>query len=156
MKGKPEILDSLNFLLRDELTAINQYFVHAEECADWGYESLHEAIEKRSMDEMKHAEHLIARILFLEGTPVVNKLNPIHIADNVKGMFENDLKSEQDTIDEYNKAVRLAAELADNGTKKFLDAILKDEEGHLDYIEGQLDQIAQMGIENYLTTITKE
>lgn len=156
MKGKPEILDSLNFLLRDELTAINQYFVHAEECADWGYESLHEAIEKRSMDEMKHAEKLIGRILFLEGTPVVNKLNPIHIADNVKGMFENDLKSEQVAIDEYNKAVRLAADLADNGTKKFLDAILNEEEAHLDYIESQLDQIAQMGIESYLTTITKE
>lgn len=156
MKGKPEILDSLNFLLRDELTAVNQYFVHAEMCADWGYESLHEVIEERSIVEMKHAEHLIARILFLEGTPVVDKLNPIHIADNVEAMFANDRKAELGAIAEYNKAVQLAAELADNGTKKFLDAILKDEEAHLDYIESQLDQIAQMGIESYLTTITKE
>ncbi len=156
MKGKPEILDSLNFLLRDELTAVNQYFVHAEMCADWGYESLHETIEERSIDEMKHAEELIARILFLEGTPIVNKLNPIHIADNVEAMFVNDRKAELGAIAEYNKAIKQAAELADNGTKKFLDAILKDEEAHLDYIEGQLDQIAQMGIENYLTTITKE
>lgn len=156
MKGKPEIIDSLNFLLRDELTAINQYFVHAEMCGDWGYEALHEAIEERSITEMKHAEHLIARILFLEGTPIVTKLNPIHIAEDIVGMFENDRKAEQGAILEYNKAVQLAAELADNGTKKFLDAILKDEEDHLDYIEGQLDQIEQMGLESYLTTITKE
>ncbi len=156
MKGKTEIIDSLNFLLRDELTAINQYFVHAEMCADWGYESLHESIEKRSIDEMKHAEHLIARILFLEGTPVVTKLNPIHIAENVEKMFENDRNAELGAIAEYNKAIRLAAEMADNGTKKFLDTILKDEEAHIDYIESQLDQIAQMGIESYLTTITKE
>ncbi len=156
MKGKPEIIDSLNFLLRDELTAINQYFVHAEMCANWGYEALHELIEERAITEMKHAEHLIARILFLEGTPIVTKLNPIHIGDGVVAMFENDRKAEQGAILEYNKAVQLAADSADNGTKKFLDAILKDEEAHLDYIEGQLDQIAQMGIESYLTTITKE
>ncbi|NLG40159.1 MAG: bacterioferritin [Chloroflexi bacterium] len=156
MKGKPEIIESLNFLLKDELTAINQYFVHAEMCADWGYEALHEVIEKRSIGEMKHAEQLISRILFLEGTPIVSKLNAIHIAEEVKGMFENDRKAEVDAIAEYNKAVRLAADLADNGTKKFLDAILNDEEAHLDYIEAQLEQIEQMGIENYLTTITQE
>ena len=93
---------------------------------------------------------------FLEGTPIVSKLNAIHIAEDVKGMFENDRKAEVDAIAEYNKAVRQAADLADNGTKKFLDAILKDEEAHLDYIEAQLEQIEQMGIENYLTTITQE
>ena len=156
MKGKQEIIDSLNFLLRDELTAINQYFVHAEMYGDWGYEALHEVIEERSITEMKHAEALIGRILFLEGTPIVGKLNPIHIAEDVPGMFKNDQKAEQDAIVEYNKAVKLAADLQDNGTKKFLDAILKDEEDHLDYIEEQLDQIDQMGIENYLSTVTKE
>ena len=88
MKGKPEIIDKLNFLLADELTAVNQYFVHAEECADWGFQLLHHTIEKRAIGEMKHAEKLISRILFLEGTPVVDKLNKIHISDNVLGMLE--------------------------------------------------------------------
>jgi len=118
MKGKPEIIDKLNFLLADELTAINQYFVHAEECADWGYEVLHESIEKRSIGEMKHAEKLISRILFLEGTPVVDKLNKIYIAEDVPGMLENDKKAEEVAIKNYNEAIKLAAELLDNGTKE--------------------------------------
>ena len=153
MKGKPEIIDKLNFLLADELTAINQYFVHAEECGDWGYEVLHESIEKRSIGEMKHAEKLISRILFLGGTPVVDKLNKIHIADNVTGMLENDKKAEEDAIKDYNDAIKLATELLDNGTKELLEAILRDEEEHIDYIEAQLEQIEQMGLEQYLTTV---
>ena len=153
MKGKPEIIEKLNFLLADELTAVNQYFVHAEECGDWGYEVLHESIEKRSIGEMKHAEKLISRILFLEGTPVVDKLNKMHIADSVPGMLENDKNAEVEAIKNYNEAIKLASELLDNGTKELLDSILKDEESHLDYIEEQLDQIAQMGLEHYLTTI---
>ena len=153
MKGKPEIIDKLNFLLADELTAVNQYFVHAEECGDWGYEVLHETIEKRSIGEMKHAEKLISRILFLEGTPTVDKLNKMHIADSVPGMLENDRKAEVEAIKNYNEAIKLASELLDNGTKELLDSILKDEESHLDYIEEQLDQIEQMGLEHYLTTI---
>ena len=153
MKGKPEIIEKLNFLLADELTAVNQYFVHAEECGDWGYEVLHESIEKRSIGEMKHAEKLISRILFLEGTPTVDKLNKMHIADSVPGMLENDKNAEVEAIKNYNEAIKLASELLDNGTKELLDSILKDEESHLDYIEEQLDQIAQMGLEHYLTTI---
>ena len=153
MKGKPEIIENLNFLLADELTAVNQYFVHAEECGDWGYEVLHESIEKRSIGEMKHAEKLISRILFLEGTPVVDKLNKMHIADSVPGMLENDKNAEVEAIKNYNEAIKLASELLDNGTKELLDSILKDEESHLDYIEEQLDQIEQMGLEHYLTTI---
>jgi bacterioferritin len=153
MKGKPEIIEKLNFLLADELTAVNQYFVHAEECGDWGFEVLHESIEKRSIGEMKHAEKLISRILFLEGTPVVDKLNKMHIADSVPGMLENDRKAEVDAIKNYNEAIKLAAELLDNGTKELLDGILTDEEAHIDYIEEQLDQIAQMGLEHYLTTV---
>lgn len=156
MKGKKEVIDSLNFLLADELTAINQYFVHAEMCGDWGYELLHEVIEKRSITEMIHAEKLIGRILFLEGDPIVSNLNKIHIGESVQQMLENDHAAEVDAIAEYNKAVRLAAELLDHGTKKMLDEILKDEEDHLDYIEEQLDQIEQMGLENYLSTVTKE
>lgn len=153
MKGKPEIIEKLNFLLADELTAVNQYFVHAEECGDWGYGVLHGSIEKRSIDEMKHAEKLISRILFLEGTPVVDKLNKMHIADSVPGMLENDKNAEVEAIKNYNEAIKLASELLDNGTKELLDSILKDEESHLDYIEEQLDQIEQMGLEHYLTTI---
>jgi bacterioferritin len=153
MKGKPEIIEKLNFLLADELTAVNQYFVHAEECGDWGFEVLHETIEKRSIGEMKHAEKLISRILFLEGTPTVDKLNKMHIADSVPGMLENDRKAEVEAIKNYNEAIKLASELLDNGTKELLDSILKDEESHLDYIEEQLDQIEQMGLEHYLTTI---
>ena len=153
MKGKPEIIEKLNFLLADELTAVNQYFVHAEECGDWGYEVLHESIEKRSIGEMKHAEKLISRILFLEGTPVVDKLNKMHIADSVPGMLENDKNAEVEAIKNYNEAIKLASELLDNGTKELLDGILKDEEAHIDYIEEQLDQIEQMGLEHYLTTI---
>ena len=153
MKGKPEIIEKLNFLLADELTAVNQYFVHAEECGDWGYEVLHESIEKRSIGEMKHAEKLISRILFLEGTPVVDKLNKMHIADSVPGMLENDKNAEVEAIKNYNEAIKLASELLDNGTKELLDSILKDEESHLDYIEEQLDQIEQMGLEHYLTKI---
>lgn len=153
MKGKPEIIEKLNFLLADELTAVNQYFVHAEECGDWGYEVLHESIEKRSIGEMKHAEKLISRILFLEGTPVVDKLNKMHIADSVPVMLENDKNAEVEAIKNYNEAIKLASELLDNGTKELLDSILKDEESHLDYIEEQLDQIEQMGLEHYLTTI---
>ena len=106
MKGKPEIIEKLNFLLADELTAVNQYFVHAEECGDWGYEVLHESIEKRSIGEMKHAEKLISRILFLEGTPVVDKLNKMHIADSVPGMLENDKNAEVEAIKNYNEAIK--------------------------------------------------
>ncbi len=153
MKGKPEIIEKLNFLLADELTAVNQYFVHAEECGDWGYQALHQTIEKRSIDEMKHAEKLISRILFLEGTPVVDKLNKMHISDTVPGMLENDRKAEVEAIKSYNEAIKLSAELLDNGTKELLDSILTDEEAHIDYIEEQLDQIAQMGLEHYLTTV---
>lgn len=153
MKGKPEIIEKLNFLLADELTAVNQYFVHAEECGDWGYEVLHESIEKRSIGEMKHAEKLISRILFLGGTPVVDKLNKIHIAEDVPGMLKNDKKAEEDAIKDYNDAIKLATELLDNGTKELLEANLRDEEDHIDYIEAQLEQIEQMGLEQYLTTV---
>ena len=153
MKGKPEIIDKLNFLLADELTAVNQYFVHAEECADWGFQLLHHTIEKRAIGEMKHAEKLISRILFLEGTPVVDKLNKIHISDNVLGMLENDHEAEVEAIKAYNEAIKRMSELLDNGTKELLEAILRDEEDHLDFVEEQLGQIEQMGLVNYLTTV---
>ena len=151
MKGHDRILGTLNSLLADELTAINQYMVQSEMCDNWGYEKLHQAIEKRAIDEMKHAERLIARILYLEGTPVVSTLNPMHIGADIEAMHKNDWTSEAGAIKAYNDGIRLAVELADNGTRELLDGILKDEEAHLDWLEAQLDQIRQMGIQNYLT-----
>jgi bacterioferritin len=150
MKGNAQVIETLNALLADELSAINQYMVHSEMCADWGYEKLHEAIEKRAIDEMKHAEKLIERILFLDGTPIVSELNPIHIGAEVEAQHENDLVAELGAVEAYNEGIRLAVEVGDNGTRELLDSILKDEEDHIDWLEAQLDQIEQMGIQNYL------
>jgi bacterioferritin len=151
MKGNPKIIETLNMLLADELTAVNQYIVHSEMCANWGYDKLHEAIEKRAIDEMKHAEMHIARLLFLEGIPIVSNLNPMHIGDSVEKQHSNDLTAELEAIKAYNDAIKLAVEVGDNGTREMLESILKDEEEHLDWLEAQLDQIKQMGIQNYLT-----
>lgn len=151
MKGHKKIIDMLNLLLADELTAINQYMVHSEMCDDWGYEKLHKAVEKRAIDEMKHAEKLIGRILFLEGKPIVTKLKKIKIGGSVEMQFQNDRQAEIEAIKAYNKAIKLCRELHDNGTEELLEEILKDEENHIDWIEAQLDQIKQMGIKNYLT-----
>jgi bacterioferritin len=150
MKGNEKIIKSLNERLAEELTAINQYFVHAEMCENWGYERLHGMIRKRSIDEMKHAEKLIARILFLDGKPIVSDLNKIHIGTEVQKFHENDHKAEVAAINGYNESIKLAFELGDNGTRELLDSILKEEESHIDLIEAQLDQIKQMGIQNYL------
>jgi bacterioferritin len=150
MKGKQEIIATLNKQLADELTAINQYMVHSEMCNNWGYHKLHEAIEKRAITEMKHAESLIARIIFLEGEPTVSKLNEIHIGQTVEAQLKQDLAAEQGAVVTYNAAVRQAAGLDDNASRELFESILKDEEEHLDWIEAQHDQIAQMGIQNYL------
>lgn len=150
MKGQDAIVGTLNDLLADELTAINQYMVHSEMCADWGYDKLHEAVEKRAIVEMKHAEHLIGRILFLEGRPTVSKLNKISIGADVEAQFRNDLAAELSAVAAYNAAVKQAAELVDNGTRDLLQSTLNDEEAHVDWLEAQLEQIAQMGIQNYL------
>lgn len=150
MKGNEQIIEWLNKLLAEELTAINQYFVHAEMCEDWNYEPLSEAIKKRSINEMKHAETLIERIIFLEGKPIVSNLNEICIGSDVPAMHTNDLKMEFIAVKDYNDAINLAANLGDHHTKTILQAILKDEEDHVDDLEAQLDQIEQMGIQNYL------
>jgi len=150
MKGENRIIETLNHLLADELTAINQYMVQSEMCANWGYDRLHEAAEKRAIDEMKHAEKLIARILFLEGKPIVSSLNKIHIGDAVEAQHRNDHEAESSAIKAYNEGVRLAVELGDNGTRELLEDILEDEEEHIDWIEAQLDQISQLGIQVYL------
>lgn len=150
MKGDAKILDRLNDLLSDELTATNQYMVHSEMCDNWKYERLHKAVEGRAITEMKHAEKLIARILFLEGKPIVSNLKKINIGADVEEQFKNDRQAEYDAVKAYNDAIRLAVDAGDNGTRDMLDDILEDEEEHVDWLEAQLDQIEQMGIQNYL------
>jgi len=151
MQGNERVLATLNELLADELTAINQYMVHAEMCDNWGYEELNNTVEARAIAEMKHAEKLIARILFFEGRPVVSNLNPMHIGPDVPAQLQSDWKAERDAIGAYNEGIRLAVEVGDNGTRELLESILVEEEEHIDWIEAQQDQIAQMGIENYLS-----
>jgi bacterioferritin len=150
MKGNEKIIEQLNARLAEELTAINQYMVHSEMCDNWGYQRLHKMIEKRAIDEMKHAEKHIARILFLDGRPVVSNLNKVHIGAEVAKMHDNDRIAEEGAIHGYNESIRLAVEVGDNGTRELLEAILKEEEDHIDNLEAQLDQISQMGIQNYL------
>jgi bacterioferritin len=156
MKGNQELLVKLNGLLAEELTAINQYVVHGEMDGDWGYERLHEKVEKRGIDEMKHAEMLIERILFLEGMPIVSELNKLHIGDSVEKQFKNDWQAEMDAINSYNEGIKLAREVGDNGTEQLLKKILSDEEEHLDWLESQQDQIEQIGISVYLGMQVKE
>lgn len=150
MKGNDQIIALLNDRLSEELTAINQYIVHSEMCASWGYDKLHDLIEKRAIGEMKHSEELIARILFLEGTPIVNHLCPMHIGEDVEKILRNDWEAERGAVENYRQSVRIAAEVSDFGTKQMFEEILVDEEGHIDWIEEQLDQIKQMGLQIYL------
>jgi bacterioferritin len=156
MKGNEKIIALLNDFLADELTAISQYMVHSEMCANWGYENLHQAVEKRAIGEMKHAEKLIARILFLEGQPVVSNLNKMEIGATVEAQLKHDLDAEAGAIQAYNDGIRLCLELGDNGSRELLEDNLEDEEEHLDWLETQLDQINQMGLQNYLLAQVKE
>jgi len=156
MKGNDRLIDVLNALLSDELTAINQYMVHSEMCDNWGYEKLHKEIEKRAIDEMKHAEKLIARILFLEGTPVVSKLGPIHIGADVPKQAANDHDAEADAIRAYNDAIKLAGEAGDCATREILEHILSDEDRHIDKIEEMQDQINHLTLPIFLSTKTGE
>ncbi len=152
MKGNEKLLTVLNHLLADELTAISQQMVHSEMCESWGYGKLHEAIEHQAIDEMHHAEWLIQRIIFLEGTPVVSQLNPIQIGKSVAEFIGNDTEAEVGAVRAYNAAIRLAREAEDQATADLLITILKMEEGHLDWGEKQRAQIEQMGLESYLST----
>ena len=156
MKGNEKIIAVLNDFLADELTAISQYMVHSEMCANWGYDKLHEAVEKRAIGEMKHAEKLIARILFLEGQPVVSNLNKLNIGATVEAQLKSDLDAEAGAIKGYNEGIRLCLEVGDNGSRELIESNLHDEEEHLDWLETQLDQISQMGLQNYLLAQAKE
>jgi bacterioferritin len=151
MKGSAKIIVRLNFLLADELTAVSQYMVHAAMCDNWGYHELHDAIEKRAIDEMKHAERLIDRILFLDGTPVVSDLNNMHIGARVEDQLKNDHEAEMGADKGYNDGIAIAVAEGDNGSRELFESILKDEENHIDWLEAQMDQIAQMGIGSYLS-----
>jgi len=152
MKGDKKLIDVLNSLLADELTAISQYMVHSEMCDNWGYDKLHKTIEKRAVDEMKHAEKLIGRILFLEGLPIVSDLKKMHIGAEIPKMFANDRESESGAVKSYNAAIKLAGDVKDFATREVLETILKDEDAHIDGIEMTLDQIRQMGLPVFLTT----
>jgi len=154
VKGDLKLLEKLDELLAEELTAINQYMVHSEMCANWGYDRLHEKIEKRAVDEMKHAEKLISRMLFLEGLPTVSRLNQINIGVDVPKQLQSDLEDELKAVRIYNEAIRLADDVGDAVTRTLLESIVKDEDAHVDELEEQLDQISQMGVAIYLSTQT--
>jgi bacterioferritin len=152
MKGNADLINVLNELLAEELSAINQYMVHSEMNANWGYEKLHKDFEKRAISEMIHAEKLIGRILFLEGMPIVSKLNDLHIGSDVPKMLENDRILEEQAIRQYNDAIRLAGDMKDFATRELLEAILKDEDAHIDKLEEMQDQVEQMTLPIFLST----
>ena len=155
MKGNAKLIATLNALLADELTAISQYMVHSEMCDDWGYEKLHKHFEKRAIDEMKHAEKLIGRILFLEGTPIVSALNKIAIGADIPKQLVNDQAAEKGAIASYNEAILLAGEVKDFATRDMLQAILNDEDAHMNGIEELQSLIEQMTLQIFLTTQVK-
>lgn len=155
MKADKKLTDVLDSLLAAELTAINQYIVHSEMCENWGYHRLHERVEKRAIQEMKHAETLIARILFLEATPTVSKLNAIQIGADIPKQLQADLEAEVQGIRMYNDAIHLADQVGDAATRNLLEEIIKAEDEHVDWLEEQIDQIGQMGLPTYLSTQTR-
>jgi bacterioferritin len=150
MKGKAAVLDALSRMLKEELGAISQYFLHAEMCENWGYERLSDLIKKQSIGEMKHAETLIERILFLEGLPNMGDLPKLNVGKDVKQQIQNDLDLELNAVAEYNEAVAACQKAGDNATADLLKEILKDEEEHVDFLETQLGLIKDLGLENYL------
>ena len=150
MKGNAKVLEQLNRALREELTAINQYFLHAEMCENWGYDKLSKYIKKQSIGEMKHAESLMERILFLDGTPSMEPLS-LSIGSNVKDMIKSDLDLEINAVAMYNEAVQIAFENKDNGSRDLFVELLKDEEEHVDWLEAQVHQIKEVGYERYLS-----
>lgn len=152
MKGDQKLIDKLNYLLAGELTAINQYMLHAEMCEDWGYTKLHENFEKRAITEMRHAEKLMGRILFLGGKPIVSKLDAMTIGETVPQQVENDHELEVKTVKDYNDAMKLAAEVGDNATRDVLKEILMDEDAHVDELEELQDQMDQMSLQIFLST----
>ena len=155
MKGNEKIIATLNHLLADELTAISQYMVHSEMCDNWGYGRLHETIQKRAVEEMKHAEKLIGRIIFLDGTPIVSKLRKMNIGSDVPKMFSSDHGLEDGAIKAYNAGIVVCGQAQDYATREILEHILNDEDRHIDGIEEVQDEISQMGLQVFLSTQLK-
>src|SRR5215467_2210785 len=151
MKGDPQVIEALNRALTVELTAINQYFCQAKMCANWGYTRLARKHYEESMGEMKHAEMLIERILFLEGTPEIARYDVIRVGTNVKEQFENDLKLEMGGVKLYNEVIALCNQVGDHGTRDLIEPILRESEEHVDWLETQLGLIDTVGVQNYLT-----
>jgi bacterioferritin len=156
MRGNPKVIAELNAALKEELTAINQYFLHAEMCENWKYSKLGDFIKKQSIDEMKHAELLIERILFLDGTPNLTELMQLNIGRNVKEQLESDYKLEVNAVAMYNASVRVARDENDNASRELFERLLRDEEMHVDWLEAQLHQIKEMGYERYLSQQIRE
>jgi bacterioferritin len=150
MKGKAEVIEVLAKMLKEELGAISEYFIHAEMCESWGYKKLSNHTKKESINEMKHAEKLIERILFLEGMPNLNDMPKLSVGRDVKSQFQNDLALEKNAVAEYNAAIATARKAGDNASADLLQAILADEEEHVDFLEEQLSLIESIGIQNYL------
>ena len=150
MRENDKVIAELNEALREELTAINQYFIHAEMCHNWGYHKLGSYIRKQSIDEMKHAEQLIERILFLDGTPKMEYLE-LKVGSNVKGQIEADLTLEVNAVAMYNKAIKVSREQGDDQSRELFSKLLKDEEEHVDWLEAQVHLIKEVGYERYLT-----
>jgi bacterioferritin len=150
MRGNAQVIAQLNVALREELTAINQYFLHAEMCHSWGYHKLGGYIRKQSIDEMKHAEKLIERLLFLDATPKMEYLD-LNVGANVKSQLEADLKLEVNAVEMYNKAIQISRDANDDASRELFSFLLKDEEMHVDWLEAQLHQIKEIGYERYLS-----
>jgi len=154
MRGNPKVIEQLNHALREELTAINQYFIHAEMCHNWGYRKLGDFIKKQSIDEMRHAETLIERLLFLDATPKMEYMD-LNIGGTVREQLEADLKLETNAVAMYNTAVRVSRDEGDDASREIFTVLLKDEELHVDWLEAQLHQIKEMGYERYLSNQTE-
>jgi bacterioferritin len=150
MQGNPKVIALLNQALAEELTAINQYFLHAEMCENWHYSRLGDYIKKQSIDEMKHAEELIERLLFLDATPSMTEPMQINVGKNVKEQLDSDLKLELGAVKMYNHAVQVSRDEGDNASRELFERLLKDEEAHVDWLEAQVHQIKEMGYERYL------
>lgn len=150
MKGDPKVIDALNEILTGELTAINQYFLHARMCKNWGFERIASKVHKESIDEMIHAQNLTDRILFLDGIPNLQKLGKLNIGENVPEQFEADLKLEYEALRNLKTAIKVCFEAADHTSRELLEHILKDEENHIDWLETQLSLIKEIGKDHYL------
>jgi len=156
MQGNPKVIAELNAALKEELTAIHQYFLHSEMCESWKYDKLGDHAKKLSIEEMKHAEALIERILFLDGSPSLTEPLSLNVGQNVKEQLAGDLKLEVGAVALYNDAVKVAAEAGDNASRMLFERLLEDEEGHADWIEAQLHQIQELGYERYLSQQIRE